>query len=81
MTDDKTEEKADETHEQFIKRASDVFPASHVRSWSRIERAVFNHLVAQLIHKSRYASITNEMLRQCRDDMEEIVRRLQVHVA
>lgn len=81
MIDDKTAEEADETHEHFVKRAGDVFPVSYVRSWSRVERAVFNHLVAQLINNYRYAAITNEMLRRCRDDMEEIVRRLLARAA
>ena len=65
-----------ETHEQFIKRASHVFSDDYVRSWSRIERAVFNHLLAPLIHKFNYGSISDEMLLQCRTDMVEIVRRL-----
>lgn len=66
---------SDETHEQFIQRASRVFPADSVRAWSRIERAVFNNLMARLIHRNSYSSISNEMLHECRDDMTEIVRR------
>lgn len=77
MTDDNVAVDSNETHEQFIQRASNVFPVNRVRAWSRVEQAVFNHLVAQLIDKHRYGSITNEMLRHCRDDMEEIVRRIQ----
>lgn len=65
-----------ETHEQFIQRASRVFSADYVRSWSRIERAVFNHLLRPIIFKLSYGSITDQMLLQCRDDMAEIVRRL-----
>lgn len=65
----------DETHEQFVRRASGFFPAERVRNWSRIERAVFNHLMGQLIHQHSYAAITDTMLSQCRDDMQEIVRR------
>lgn len=66
-----------ETHEQFIQRASRVFPADSVRSWSRIERAVFNRLLEPLIHRFDYCSITEDMLLQARDDMVEIVRRLR----
>ena len=68
-----------ETHEQFIQRASRVFSADYVESWSRIERAVFNHLLSPIIHKFSYSSITDEMLCQYRNDMVEIVRRLQTH--
>ena len=66
---------SDETHEQFIQRANRVFPADYVRAWSRIERAVFNHLMAKLIHQNSYKSISHGMLEECRDDMTEIVRR------
>jgi len=66
---------SNETHEQFIQRANRVFPADSVRVWSRVERAVFNHLMAQLIHRNTYASISNAMLEACRDDMTEIVSR------
>ncbi|PKO89651.1 MAG: hypothetical protein CVU18_03300 [Betaproteobacteria bacterium HGW-Betaproteobacteria-12] len=67
----------DETHEQFVRRASGIFPVERVRNWSRIERAVFNHLMGHLIHEHSYASITDAMLARCRDDMCEIVRRCQ----
>ena len=66
---------SDETHEQFIQRANRVFPADCVRAWSRIERAVFNHLMAKLIHQNTYSAISDEMLEECRDDMTEIVSR------
>jgi hypothetical protein len=66
---------SNETHEQFIQRANRVFPADSVRVWSRVERAVFNHLMAKLIHRNTYGSISNAMLQECRDDMTEIVRR------
>jgi hypothetical protein len=65
----------DETHEQFIQRANRVFPAESVRAWSRIERAVFNHLMAKLIHRNSYRAISDAMLEECREDMTEIVRR------
>jgi hypothetical protein len=66
---------SDETHEQFIQRANRVFPADSVRAWSRVERAVFNHLMAKLIHRNTYGAISNAMLHECRDDMTEIVSR------
>jgi hypothetical protein len=66
---------SDETHDQFIQRANCIFPADCVRAWSRIERAVFNHLMAKLIHRNTYSSISNVMLQECREDMTEIVRR------
>lgn len=68
---------SDETHEQFVRRASRFFPEDRVREWSRIERAVFNHLMRRLIHEHSYGSITETMLTRCRDDMHEIVRRCQ----
>jgi hypothetical protein len=66
---------SDETHEEFIQRAKRVFPADCVRAWSRIERAVFNHLMAKLIHRNTYSAISDAMLQECHDDMTEIVRR------
>ncbi len=68
-----------ETHEQFIQRASRVFSTDDVSSWSRIERAVFNNLLGPLIHKFNYGAISDDMLFQCRNDMVEIVRRLTAH--
>ena len=64
-----------ETHEQFLQRASDVFPTEWAENWSRIERAVFNQLMSRLIHQCPYNSITEAMLHQCRDDMANIVSR------
>ena len=67
---------SNETHDQFVQRASRVFPEHHASEWSRIERGVFNHLMAQLIHRYGYSEISNEMLQQSRADMMEIVKRL-----
>lgn len=64
-----------ETHEQFLQRASGIFPIERVRNWSRIERAVFNQLMAKLIHQKSYSAITDTMLQQCRDEMAKIVSR------
>jgi hypothetical protein len=64
-----------ETHEQFIQRASGIFPLERVKNWSRIERAVFNQLMARLIHQKSYDAITDSMLQQCRDEMANIVGR------
>lgn len=66
---------ANETHEQFVQRASRIFPPKEASRWSRIERAVFNHLMAQLIHRHGYSAISDEMLQQSREDMIEIVNR------
>ena len=44
MTDDKVAVDSNETHEQFIKRASVVFPVNRVVAWSRLERAVFGSI-------------------------------------
>ena len=44
MTDDKVAVDSNETHEQFIKRASAVFPVNRVVAWSRLERAVFGSI-------------------------------------
>lgn len=65
-----------ETHEQFMQRASRIFPADYVRSWSRVERGVFNYLLGPMVHKFSYGAITDAMLLQCRDQMTEIVERL-----
>lgn len=65
-----------ETHDQFVRRASKVFPEEIVNAWSRIERAVFNYLMTQLIHQCAYSAITNEMLQKSRENMERIVRNL-----
>lgn len=66
-----------ENHEQFVQRASRVFPSDSVRSWTRIERAVFNHLMGQLIRHHSYGEISNAMLYACRDDMNDVVHRLK----
>ncbi len=67
--------RSDETHDQFVRRASQVFPVERVSHWSRVERAVFNQLMGNLILRRSYGEITDAMLIQCRDDMQEIVRR------
>lgn len=66
-----------ETHEEFVQRVSHVFPEDRVRTWSRIERGVFNHLMSQLIHKHSYGSISNEMLYQCHDKLLETVQNFK----
>ncbi len=66
-----------EDHEQFVQRASRVFPSDSVRAWGRLERIVFNHLMGQLIRHRRYCEISNEMLYACRDDMNDVVHRLK----
>lgn len=67
-----------EDHEQFVQRASRVFKSDSVRTWSRIERAVFNHLMEQLVRHRSYSEISNAMLHVCRQDMNDIVKRLTV---
>lgn len=64
-----------ETHEQFIQRANRVFPVDCAKTWSRIERAVFNQLLGKMIHQFGYGAITDTMLYQSRDDMARIVQR------
>jgi hypothetical protein len=44
-----------ENHEQFVQRASRVFLSHSVRTWSRIERAAFNHLMGQLVRQRSYS--------------------------
>jgi hypothetical protein len=75
MHSDMTDVHPSETHDQFVQRANHVFPADRAKTWSRVERAVFNHLMGHLIHEHSYSSITDTMLSQCRDDMHRIVRR------
>lgn len=65
-----------ETHEQFIQRASRVFPEQGVRAWSRIERAIFNHLLGRLIIRHGYDSISDQMLEESRKYMNKFVQRL-----
>jgi hypothetical protein len=67
---------ADETHEAFVLRASQVFPSEQVSGWTRMERAVFNSLMAQLVYQHPYAAISNAMLEEVRTAMTEIVRTL-----
>jgi hypothetical protein len=66
-----------ENHDQFVQRAGGVFQSDSVRSWTRIERAVFNHLMGQLIRRHSYEEISNAMLYNCREDMNDIVHRLK----
>ncbi len=63
-----------EVHEQFVRRASQVFPEDQVSAWSRIDRAVFNHLMSQLIYRHNYGAISNEMLHEVRTEMIKIVK-------
>lgn len=74
-----TEIHGTETHEQFVQRASRIFPSDYVRSWSRVERAVFNYLLGPMIHQFSYSAITDAMLEQCRNDMTKILSRLSTH--
>jgi hypothetical protein len=67
---------AHEVHEQFVRRASRVFPEDQVSAWSRIDRAVFNHLMSQLIFRHSYGEISNEMLHKVRTAMIRIVKGL-----
>jgi hypothetical protein len=69
-----------ETHEQFVWRASNVFPEQQVKAWSRFERAVFNQLMAPLIHKRGYSAITNEILLELRECMDKIVLNFETGV-
>lgn len=64
-----------ETHEQFLQRASEVFPVKTCNSWSAFERAVFNNLMANLIFRYGYAEISRQMLEAAFDQMQEIVQR------
>lgn len=66
---------SNENYEQFVQRASGIFPVERVRNWSRVERAVFNHLMARLINQKSYCAITDAMLEECRDEMNKIVCR------
>jgi hypothetical protein len=75
MFDEKSSMLSDETHDQFVKRASAVFPPDRAQHWSRIERAVFNHLMTRLIHNRGYAAITDQMLLDSRADMEKMLGR------
>lgn len=64
-----------ETHEQFLQRASQVFPVNATNAWTAFERAVFNNLMANLIFRYGYAEISNEMLQAAFEQMQDIVRR------
>jgi len=66
----------DDGHAQFINRASTVFPPNLAIKWSRIERAVFNHLMSHLIYHHGYEAITCQMLHETQDRMQQIVRSL-----
>lgn len=65
-----------ETHNQFVERASQIFPESQAAAWTRIERAVFNHLMAQLIYRYGYAGISDQMLQDVRTEMVGVVKRV-----
>jgi hypothetical protein len=65
----------DDVYETFLRRANRYFPEESVRSWSRVDRLIFNHLMGKLIHCYGYAAISDAMLQQCSVDMNEAVRR------
>ena len=63
------------SHEQFVERASHIFLPKEVSRWSRIERAVFSHLMAQPIHRYGYSAISDQkMLLESREKLDSIVR-------
>ena len=70
---------AGETHSQFVERASRIFQNGEVAKWSRLERAVFNHLMAQLIYRHGYAGISNQMLQDVRNEMSAALKRVTVN--
>ena len=63
-----------ETHDQFLLRAARVFPPDQAQEWSRLERAVFNALMARQVHSRGYAAISDEMLWSIRENMQKLVR-------
>jgi len=64
-----------ETHEEFLLRASRVFPADQAQAWSRLERGVFNCLMDRLIRERGYNAISDEMLRSLSERMKRLVRQ------
>lgn len=65
---------ASETREEFLARVGRVFPVERAQAWSRVERAVFNSLMARAIFRHGYGAISDAMLRELRHDMERLVR-------
>ena len=63
-----------DVHEQFLERASRIFPVEASRSWSKLERAVFNVLIGDLIFNHGYKNISDEMLIEACQQMDKIVR-------
>ena len=63
-----------ETHEQFLQRASLIFPVVSSQYWTAFQRAVFNFLLAKLIYRYGYADISEAMLNAALVEMEKIVR-------
>ena len=62
------------THDEFVMRASRIFPPDQAQAWSRLERAVFNSLMSRLIFQRGYAAISDEMLLDLRASMEKLAR-------
>lgn len=75
MAMQRQEDHAIETHEQFLQRASEVFPVDSSLDWSPFERAIFNSLMAKLIFNYGYDSISDAMLRAAYREMQGIVSR------
>lgn len=63
-----------ETHDQFVLRASRFFPPEQAASWSRLQRAIFNGLLSELIYRHGYDAISDDMLLHARAEMEKLVR-------
>jgi hypothetical protein len=66
-------EPTSDIHEEFLKRAARVFPVEASRGWSKLERAVFNVLIGELIYQHGYKHISDEMLAQACAEMSRIV--------
>jgi hypothetical protein len=71
----------DDAQARFINRASTVFPPDLTVNWSRIERAVFNHLMSHLIYHHGYEAITWQMLHETQDRMQQIVRNIRSNLS
>jgi hypothetical protein len=66
-------EPTSDIHEEFLKRAARIFPVEASRGWSKLERAVFNVLIGDLIYHHGYKNISDDMLAKACEEMNRIV--------
>lgn len=60
------------SQEQFLQRAGRIFDVGQAARWTRLQKAVFNKLIGDLVYCHGYSRISDEMLKAAKANMERI---------